>query len=105
MYDAIIELRVRNHPGVMSQITGLFARRAFNLEGIVCFPEADAVQRRMVLMVCKNPRMNQLVKQLAKLYDVLTVTVHPNKHCAAQTGLMAIVKKRFRLRPGAGQAM
>lgn len=75
MYDTIIELKVRNHPGVMSQITGLFARRAFNLEGIVCRPEGDTTQSRMVLLVYKNARMDQLIKQLAKLYDVLKVSV------------------------------
>ena len=51
MYDTIIELRVRNHPGVMSKITGLFARRNFNLEGILCRPEGDAGQSRMILFV------------------------------------------------------
>ncbi len=79
MYDTIIELKVRNHPGVMSQITGLFARRAFNLEGIVCRPEGDATQSRMVLLVYENPRMDQLIKQLAKLYDVLTVSVEQDR--------------------------
>ena len=27
---AVLRLRVRNHPGVMSHVCGLFARRAFN---------------------------------------------------------------------------
>lgn len=39
----LIELLVRNHPGVMSHITGLFARRAFNLEGILCSQTGDGV--------------------------------------------------------------
>ena len=30
----IVRLLVRNHPGVMSHVSGLFARRAFNLEGV-----------------------------------------------------------------------
>ncbi|EMK3758521.1 ACT domain-containing protein, partial [Providencia rettgeri] len=33
-----LELIVRNHPGVMSHICGLFARRAFNVDGILCMP-------------------------------------------------------------------
>jgi len=79
MYDTIIELKVRNHPGVMSQITGLFARRAFNLEGILCGPEGDGSKSRMILMIYQNMRMEQLVKQLEKLYDVHTVSVRPDK--------------------------
>jgi acetolactate synthase-1/3 small subunit len=34
----VLELGVANHPGVMSHICGLFARRAFNVEGILCMP-------------------------------------------------------------------
>ncbi|MBU4316426.1 MAG: acetolactate synthase small subunit [Proteobacteria bacterium] len=75
MYDTIIELSVRNHPGVMSHITGLFSRRAFNLEGIVCGPVGDGTQSRMILLVNKNHRLDQMIKQLEKLYDVLAVSV------------------------------
>lgn len=78
MYDTIIELKVRNHPGVMSQITGLFARRAFNLEGIFCAPEKDGTKSSMILMIYRNKRIDQLVKQLTKLYDVLAVSVRPD---------------------------
>ena len=79
MYDTIIELRVRNHPGVMSQITGLFARRSFNLEGIFCHPEEDVTQSRMILLVYADTRMAQLIKQVSKLYDVLAVSVRPDR--------------------------
>jgi acetolactate synthase-1/3 small subunit len=75
MYDTIIELSVRNHPGVMSHITGLFSRRAFNLEGIVCAPAGDGSRSRMVLLVNQNHRLDQMIKQLEKLYDVLSVSV------------------------------
>ena len=34
--NVILELTVRNHPGVMTHVCGLFARRAFNVEGIAC---------------------------------------------------------------------
>ena len=75
MYDTVIELNVRNHPGVMSHVTGLFSRRAFNLEGIVCAPVGDGTRSRMVLLVNTTPRLDQMVKQLEKLYDVLDVSV------------------------------
>jgi len=75
MYDTVIKLTVRNHPGVMSQITGLFARRNFNLEGIVCRPEKEGDQSRMLLMVYADARTEQLVKQLSKLYDVISVSI------------------------------
>jgi acetolactate synthase-1/3 small subunit len=69
----VIELRVRNHPGTMSHVTGLFARRGFNLEAIVCVPVADGAASCMLLLVADEPRLEQVERQLAKLYDVLTV--------------------------------
>lgn len=70
----VLELRVRNHPGTMSHVTGLFARRAFNLEAIVCVPVADGATSCMLLLVADEPRLEQVERQLAKLYDVLTVS-------------------------------
>lgn len=40
--NVILELTVRNHPGVMTHVCGLFARRAFNVEGILCLPIQDS---------------------------------------------------------------
>lgn len=70
---AVIELRVRNHPGTMSHITGLFARRAFNLDAILCAPEGDGSTSVMLLLVRNEPRLEQVERQLEKLHDVLSV--------------------------------
>ena len=75
---AVLELRVRNHPGTMSHITGLFARRGFNLEAIVCVPVAAGATSCMLLLVAAEPRLEQVERQLAKLYDVLTVRHRPD---------------------------
>ncbi|OHE78745.1 MAG: acetolactate synthase isozyme 1 small subunit [Verrucomicrobia bacterium RIFCSPLOWO2_12_FULL_64_8] len=74
----MIELRVRNHPGAMSHITGLFARRGFNLEAILCVPEGDGTASRILLLVANEPRLEQVERQLAKLYDVLAVRHRPD---------------------------
>jgi acetolactate synthase-1/3 small subunit len=70
----VIELTVNNHAGVMSHITGLFSRRAFNLEGILCGQIGDSDKSRMYLLVNKDERLDQIIKQCEKLYDVLNVT-------------------------------
>jgi acetolactate synthase-1/3 small subunit len=72
----VIELLVNNHPGVMSHITGLFARRAFNLEGILCGAVEDKSRSCIYLLVKNDIFFNQIVKQLRKLHDVIQVTVH-----------------------------
>jgi len=70
---AVLRLRVRNHPGVMSHVCGLFARRAFNVEGILCLPVGDGACSIMLLVVNEDERLEQLTRQLRKLEDVLDV--------------------------------
>jgi len=69
---------VRNHPGTMSHITGLFSRRGFNLEAIVCVPVGDGATSAMLLLVADEPRLEQVERQLAKLFDVLSVRHRPD---------------------------
>jgi acetolactate synthase I/III small subunit len=69
----VLRLVVRNHPGVMSHVCGLFARRAFNVEGILCLPVGSGAQSVILLMVDEDERLEQLMRQLAKLEDVLEV--------------------------------
>lgn len=71
MAERLIELRVRNHPGVMSHVTGLFARRAFNIERILCLPEAEGGTSRILLTVREPARVDQILRQAARLQDVL----------------------------------
>jgi len=69
----ILRLTVNNHPGVMLQICGLFARRAFNLEGIFCTAIGRGETSRIWLKVDAADKLEQVVKQLTKLEDVLAV--------------------------------
>lgn len=71
----IVQLTVRNHPGVMSHVAGLFSRRNFNLEGILCVPLKDSGKSRMCLIVKPGSNIRQIAKQLQKLYDVIEVSV------------------------------
>lgn len=76
----VLELKVNNHPGVMSHICGLFSRRAYNLEGIVCVPVEAGDVSRMWLKVNEDLKLEQVVKQLLKLPDVLSVKQHADGH-------------------------
>ncbi len=77
---AILELTVQNHPGVMTHVCGLFARRAFNVDGILCMPIGDATHSRIWLRVQEEQRLEQLVRQMQKLADVLEVRRHDAEH-------------------------
>jgi acetolactate synthase-1/3 small subunit len=74
---AVLRLMVRNHPGVMSHICGLFSRRNFNLDGIICLPIGDAARSEMLLLVKDDSRLEQLLLQLKKLEDVIEVSRAP----------------------------
>ncbi len=67
----VIELIVKNHPGVMSHITGLFSRRGYNLEGILCGAIGEGSASVMYLLVNRNEQYQQVISQLEKLYDVI----------------------------------
>ena len=73
--NIVLVLTVNNHPGVMSHIRGLFSRRNFNLEGILCAPIEDGTQSRMYLLVNDGNQLEMTMAQLSKLYDVKSVEV------------------------------
>jgi len=58
-----LRLTVHNHPGVMSHVCGLFARRAFNVEGILVTPQPGPDGRgttsRIWLVVNADARLGQ----------------------------------------------
>jgi len=76
----VLELEVNNHPGVMSHICGLFSRRAYNVEGIVCLPLLGGEVSRMWLQVGDHEKLDQIVKQVKKLPDVRGLNRHDQGH-------------------------
>lgn len=78
--NTVLELTVNNHAGVMSHVCGLFSRRAYNVEGILCMPIGDGAQSRIWLMVSDDDRLEQMTRQVVKLEDVLTVRRHAADH-------------------------
>lgn len=80
----VLELDVNNHAGVMSHVVGMFSRRAYNVEGILCMPvggeNANGEISRIWLTVNEDARLDQMVKQLEKLEDVRAVRRHGAEH-------------------------
>ncbi|WP_078555402.1 acetolactate synthase small subunit [Bacillus alkalicellulosilyticus] len=66
---------VNNQSGVLNRITGLFARRNFNIESItVGVTENPAVSRMTFVVIVDSERnIEQVIKQLNKQVDVLKV--------------------------------
>jgi acetolactate synthase-1/3 small subunit len=76
----VLQLEVNNHPGVMSHICSLFARRAYNLEAIACIPVGTGRTSRIWLKVDEADRLEQVIKQIRKLPDVIEVSHGPGDH-------------------------
>ena len=77
-----ISLFVNNKPGVLVRVALVFSRRAFNIESLVVSPAAEGRFSRMTI-TCSGRQQDlaQVVKQLAKLVDV----VHAIDHTADQS--------------------
>jgi acetolactate synthase-1/3 small subunit len=74
----VLDVLVKNHPGVMSHVCGLFSRRAFNVEAILCLPLNGGEQSRIWLLVNEDHRLEQMIRQMRKLQDVLDVRLKPD---------------------------
>nr|YP_010338656.1 acetohydroxyacid synthase small subunit [Glaucosphaera vacuolata]UNJ18606.1 acetohydroxyacid synthase small subunit [Glaucosphaera vacuolata] len=69
-----LSVLVEDESGVLSRITGLFARRGFNIESLAVGPAEKAGISRITMVVPGDHRtIEQIIKQLYKLINVLTV--------------------------------
>lgn len=81
---AVLEIDVNNHAGVMSHVVGLFSRRSYNVEGILCLPVGDGRHSRIWLLVNEDQRLAQMMKQVDKLEDVIAIRRHNADHAVFQ---------------------
>ena len=81
---AVLEIDVNNHAGVMSHVVGLFSRRSYNVEGILCLPVGDGRQSHIWLLVNEDQRLAQMMKQVGKLEDVMAIRRHNADHAVFQ---------------------
>ncbi len=72
-----ISLFVNNKPGVLVRVALVFSRRGFNIESLVVSPGAEGRFSRMTITCSGAPEdLEQVVKQLAKLVDVVHAIDH-----------------------------
>lgn len=72
----ILSVLVEDKPGVLFRVTNLFRARNFNIESItVGYSEAADLSRMTITTRSDDHTLDQLVKQLGKLIDVVQVRV------------------------------
>ena len=69
-----ISVVVQNRFGVLTRIAGLFSGRGFNIDTLNVGPtQNDKISRMTIVVVGNDQVLEQVVKQLNKLVDVLEV--------------------------------
>ncbi len=71
----ILSVLVENQSGVLSKVSGLFTRRGYNIDSLSVGETEDPEVSRMTITARGDDQtIEQIVKQLNKLVDVITVT-------------------------------
>jgi acetolactate synthase-1/3 small subunit len=95
-----ISVLVENRAGVLSRISGLFARRAFNIDSLAVGVTEDKSLSRMTIIVDGDDyTVEQLEKQLNKLIDVIKVRSLPAGDCVSRELALAKVSATQAARP------
>ncbi|MGC9221725.1 MAG: acetolactate synthase small subunit [Solirubrobacteraceae bacterium] len=88
----VVSLLVENKPGVLTRITGLFARRGFNIKTLAVGPTDDEALSRITLTLDGAVQsIDQVTKQLHKLINVLKIRdLEPENTLARELALFKI---------------
>ncbi|SEA01803.1 acetolactate synthase, small subunit [Selenomonas ruminantium] len=75
MKKFLLAVLVDNKPGVLTHVSGLISRRAFNIESISAgyTEEPDVTRINIVVSVESKNELDQVVTQLGKLIDVIKI--------------------------------
>ncbi len=69
-----LSVLVEDESGALSRISGLFARRGFNIDSLAVGPtESKGISRLTMVVEGDNDTLQQMTKQLNKLFNVLGV--------------------------------
>ena len=75
MQNYILSVLVNNHFGVLTRISGLFARRGYNIKSLTVGETQDEKISRMTIEFFGDEHTNrQIQSQLKKVVDVVSVT-------------------------------
>ena len=88
-----LSVLVEDEAGVLSRISGLFARRGFNIESLAVGPaEKLGISRITMVIPGDNRTIEQLIKQLYKLVNILKVQDITNIPCVERELVLLKIK-------------
>ena len=90
---AILSVLVQNRPGVLARVSSLFARRGYNIFSLAVAPAEDDAQSRITIVVdLESAPLEQMVKQLFKLVDVVKISELDPRRSIERELLLATVR-------------
>lgn len=97
MKKYLLAVLVDNKPGVLTHVSGLISRRAFNIESISAgyTEEPDITRINIVVSVESEAELDQVIQQLNKLIDVIKI-VNLTQEDAIERELVLIKVKATR---------
>lgn len=74
MEKYILSVLVRNNAGVLARVASLFGRRGYNIESLTVSATTDtAISRMSIVVTGDEPILEQIIKQVSKLEEVIWV--------------------------------
>jgi acetolactate synthase-1/3 small subunit len=89
----ILSVLVENRPGVLARVASLFARRGYNIYSLAVAPtEDDRFSRLTIVVDVESAPLEQVVKQLFKLIDVVKISELDPRNSVERELLLATVR-------------
>ncbi|TVR27042.1 MAG: acetolactate synthase small subunit [Ilumatobacter sp.] len=93
MNHHILSVLVQNRPGVLARVASLFARRGYNIFSLAVAPaEEEGMSRITIVVDVESAPLEQIVKQLFKLIDVVKISELDPRHSVERELLLATVR-------------
>lgn len=90
---------MKDIPGVLSKISGLFSKRGFNINGITSgVSERDGFFRMTISVIGNKKIIEQIKKQVGKLVDVVEVQIFDKARTIKRELILVKIKTDFKTR-------
>ena len=96
----MVSALVENRAGTLSRVSGLFSRRGFNIDSLTVGTTENASVSRMTIAVTGDDAvLEQIIKQLGKLLDVIAVRELDRSSCIRREILLVKIGADEKTRP------
>ena len=100
MNQHVVSALVENRAGTLSRVSGLFSRRGFNIDSLTVGETDDPSISRMTIAVSGDDAiLEQIIKQLGKLVDVIAVRELEPDSCVRREIMLVKISADEKARP------